>query len=152
MKAIASRYNLVRPLTPGAAGRLAGVSYRQIQYWDKTGLVRPLWIRKFRYYPFQTALFLVVIARLRKQKNSIQSVRTIMDSLSQAIEKIEFPLEESVILIGAKRFYISHGDVYASNEDLVRIDCRKLYERFAIFSQDLDCDPAESFLQASAVA
>lgn len=151
MNVTRAMYSLARPLTPGEACRIAGVSYRQVQYWDKTGLVKPLWIKKFRSYPFCTVLFLVAVALLRKKKNSIQSVRMIIDSLEHAIEKLDFPLEESVLLIGPKRFYISHGDVYASNEDLIQIDCRKLFSRFAAHDSDMASDDEISVLD-SAVA
>ena len=78
---------------PGAAGA-AGITYRQLDYWARTGLVRPE-IRAARgsgsqrLYSFRDILMLKVVKRLLNAGVSLQQIRVAIDHLrSNGVEDL----------------------------------------------------------------
>jgi DNA-binding transcriptional MerR regulator len=73
--------------------RIVGISYRQLDYWARTGLVRPS-IRDAqgsgtqRLYSFQDLLVLKVIRRLLDIGVSLQKVRRAVEYLRQSKQKL----------------------------------------------------------------
>jgi DNA-binding transcriptional MerR regulator len=73
--------------------RIVGISYRQLDYWARTGLVRPS-IRDAqgsgtqRLYSFQDLLVLKVIRRLLDIGVSLQKVRKAVEYLRQSKQKL----------------------------------------------------------------
>jgi DNA-binding transcriptional MerR regulator len=73
--------------------RIVGISYRQLDYWARTGLVRPS-IRDAqgsgtqRLYSFQDLLVLKVIRRLLDIGVSLQKVRKAVEYLRQSKQQL----------------------------------------------------------------
>jgi DNA-binding transcriptional MerR regulator len=73
--------------------RIVGISYRQLDYWARTGLVRPS-IRDAqgsgtqRLYSFQDLLVLKVIRRLLDIGVSLQKVRRAVEYLRQSKQQL----------------------------------------------------------------
>ncbi|HEY8590559.1 MAG TPA: MerR family transcriptional regulator [Naasia sp.] len=71
------------------AARAAGISYRQLDYWARTGLVEPT-IRgaagsgSQRLYGFRDILVLKLVKRLLDTGISLQQIRTAIDQLREA--------------------------------------------------------------------
>ncbi|HEU0257258.1 MAG TPA: MerR family transcriptional regulator [Microbacteriaceae bacterium] len=71
------------------AARAAGISYRQLDYWARTGLVEPT-VREAtgsgsqRRYGFRDILVLKLVKRLLDTGISLQQIRTAVDQLREA--------------------------------------------------------------------
>ena len=71
------------------AARAAGISYRQLDYWARTGLVEPT-VRgaagsgSQRLYGFRDILVLKLVKRLLDTGISLQQIRTAVDQLRQS--------------------------------------------------------------------
>jgi len=61
--------------TPKEVAKIVGLSYRQIQYWDKTNFIKPSYRRrgKYRLYTFQDLIQMKLAKTLRGHEYSIQS-------------------------------------------------------------------------------
>ncbi|MBI4865185.1 MAG: MerR family transcriptional regulator [Candidatus Riflebacteria bacterium] len=117
--------------TPKEVVKIVGISYRQIQYWDKTGFIRPSYRShgKYRQYTFADLVQLKVAKLLRDHEVSIQKLRKIIKSLRDLFPKISFPLGECNLLIEGGRILVFEGDVLmdaATGGDFVRFDARTL--------------------------
>ncbi|MBD3688807.1 MerR family transcriptional regulator [Nanchangia anserum] len=70
------------------ACKAAGITYRQLDYWDRTGLVQPS-VRSAtgsgsqRLYSFRDIIVLKVVKRLLSAGVSLQQIRKALESLSQ---------------------------------------------------------------------
>ena len=70
------------------ACRAAGITYRQLDYWARTGLVEPS-IRgakgsgSQRLYAFRDILLLKIVKRLLDTGVSLQQIRTAVDALHE---------------------------------------------------------------------
>lgn len=95
--------------TPKEVARIIGISYRQIQYWDSSGFVRPSYRRRgrFRSYTFGDLILLKVAKELRERGTSIQRLRVVIDSLAKLVaraptdqlDQLTFLIEGSSILV-----------------------------------------------------
>jgi DNA-binding transcriptional MerR regulator len=96
------------------AAKLAGVSLRQMRYWDETGLVVPSVKRKLdlrttvRLYAFPDLVELLVVAAMRRQEISLQYVRRVIEHLRA--RGYDAPLREL-------RFAIYGGEVFLQHPD-----------------------------------
>lgn len=106
--------------TPKDVARLTGLSYRQIQYWDSSGFIRPSYRRRGRYrcYTFGDLVLLEVARRQREAGLSVQRLRRLVAALaplvSQAppdqLENYTFFLEgERVLLFYTGEMLMSGG-------------------------------------------
>ena len=113
--------------TPREVAQIVGISYRQIQYWDKTNFVRPSYRRKgkYRLHTFLDLVQLKLARTLRSSKVSIQRLRATMASLKTMLANVNKPLVELTFLVDGRRIIIFDGSIFlnASSE--------KKYIRFA---------------------
>src|SRR6185503_20415676 len=83
--------------------RVVGVTYRQLVYWDKTGLIRPS-IQKARgrgsrrVYSFEDLVELRVVARLLAVSISLRAVRKVARYLRQHFTEVVRPLAQLSLL------------------------------------------------------
>ncbi|PCJ16144.1 MAG: hypothetical protein COB02_17045 [Candidatus Cloacimonadota bacterium] len=99
--------------TPKEVARIIDISYRQIQYWDKTNFIKPSYRRKSKYrlYTF-TDLFQLKISKvLRKHGFSIQKLRTTIENLRKLLPQVNHPLIELTFLIDEHKILVFNGDV-----------------------------------------
>ena len=117
--------------TPKEVVRIIGISYRQIQYWDKTSFIRPSYRShgKYRQYTFSDLVQMKVAKLLRDHDVSIQKLRKIIKSLRELLPRISFPLGECNLLIEGDRILVFNGDVLmdaSTDGQYVRFDARVL--------------------------
>ena len=110
------------------------VSYRQLQYWDKSDFIKPSYEskRKFRSYTFSDLLLVQTAVALREKGNSIQKIRKTIQVMEQLLAKVEHPLIELTFLIDQERILVFNGDVVVdeeAREDYLRIHVESLRER-----------------------
>jgi DNA-binding transcriptional MerR regulator len=99
--------------TPKEVARIIDISYRQIQYWDKTNFIKPSYRRKSKYrlYTF-TDLFQLKISKvLRSRGFSIQKLRKTIDTLRNLLPYVSHPLVELSFLIDEERILVFNGEV-----------------------------------------
>src|SRR2546430_15275687 len=63
--------------TSGDVARIAGVSLRQLQWWDERNVVSPRQEGHRRVYPQQEVVEVSVIAELRRKGFSLQKIRRV---------------------------------------------------------------------------
>ena len=99
--------------TPKEVAKLVNISYRQIQYWDKTNFIRPSYRRrgKYRLYTYADLICLKVARLLRDHNFSIQRLRTTIVSLKDLLPQVAHPLIELTFLIEGDRILIFNGEV-----------------------------------------
>ncbi len=139
--------------TPKEVRDLVQISYRQIQYWDKSRFISPSYRRrgKYRMYTFQDLVLLKLAETLRRHGYSIQHLRTTISTVRNMVSKSLAPFEELNILFQKERILMFHGDLYChpglenyilfSVTELRQI-CDRMYEG--------EVDPSEEAEEAAA--
>jgi uncharacterized protein (DUF433 family) len=99
--------------TRARAAGVAGLTERQVDYWMRTGLVRPaidtrLTARPIRLYDFQDLMSLLVIAELKARGISVRHVRRIVEHLRA--DGYSRPLTELRFAVLKGKLYIQHLD------------------------------------------
>ncbi len=119
--------------TPKEVSRLTGLSYRQLQYWDKTGFISPSIRRagKYRLYTFTDLVQLRLVKKLRKAKFSVQKLRSMLKSLKELLPGLNAPLAELTFLIRGEQIVVFNGQVLMnsiSGQNYIRFDVREVKE------------------------
>ena len=119
--------------TPKEVAKLIGISYRQIQYWDKTSFIKPSYRRrgKYRLYTFADLLQLKVAKVLREHAFSIQRLRKTIKSLKALLPQVGHPLVDLTFLIEGDRILVFSGTVLMTSEsgkNYIRFDVKTLRE------------------------
>lgn len=66
-------------------GKLSGVSQRQLQWWDESGIVCPKKMRGDRVYSARDAISAMLVAELRRKGFSLQRVRLALSGLRRVV-------------------------------------------------------------------
>lgn len=117
--------------SPKEVVKIIGISYRQIQYWDKTSFIRPSYRShgKYRQYTFSDLVQMRVAKVLRDKDVSIQRLRKIIKLVRELLPRINFPLSDCNLLIEGERILVFNGDVLmdsSTKDNFVRFDARTL--------------------------
>lgn len=93
------------------ACKLTGISQRQIDYWDKTHLVKPSTREasgygSVRLYSFIDLVQLKVVRILKDQGVSLQKVRKSITYLKKSFPEIKKPLAEMKLITDGKTIFI----------------------------------------------
>ena len=97
------------------ARRAVGITYRQLDYWDKTGLLRPS-IKQARgrgsrrVYSFEDLVELRVIARLLRVGVSLPAVRKAARYVRQHFTNLVRPLARLTLIAEGKRIFVRMTD------------------------------------------
>ena len=107
---------------------LVGISYRQLQYWDKTNFIKPSAIHmgKYRNYTFGDVVLMKLAKVLRESNMSIQKLRKVIESIKEMLPRIGCPLPDANFLVDGEKVFIFNGDVLMDNETT------KTFFRFAV--------------------
>ena len=120
--------------TPNDVEAVVGLSYRQIQYWDTTGFIKPSYKKHGRYrcYSFEDLVQIEVVHKVRAAKVSIQKIRkSFLPSLRKLIKQATQPLVNyriSVLKSGTVLMYTGDLIVEGDLQVLVQIDLDKFAE------------------------
>lgn len=117
--------------TPKDVASIVGISYRQIQYWDKTNFIKPSYRRKgkYRLYTFSDLIQLKVAKTLRDHNFSIQRLRKTIKSLRSLLPQVSHPMVDLTFLIEGDRILVFNGEVLMnaiSGQNYIRFDVSKL--------------------------
>ncbi len=117
--------------TPKDVAQIVGISYRQIQYWDKTSFIKPSYRRKgkYRLYTFGDLIQLKVAKTLRDHNFSIQRLRKTIKSLRSLLPQVSHPMTDLTFLIEGDRILVFNGEVLMnsiSGQNYIRFDVAKL--------------------------
>jgi DNA-binding transcriptional MerR regulator/predicted RNase H-like HicB family nuclease len=95
--------------------RLAGVTYRQLDYWDSTSLVRPS-VRgatgkgSRRIYSFQDVVELRVVSRMLASGVSLTAVRKAVRYLKANFDNVARPLAQLTLFAEGRRILVRTED------------------------------------------
>jgi DNA-binding transcriptional MerR regulator len=97
------------------ARKIVGITYRQLDYWDKTGLIRPSVQRakgrgSRRLYSFEDLVELRVVAKLLAAGVSLPAVRKATRYLRQHFTDVVRPLARLALQADGKRVLVSTTD------------------------------------------
>jgi DNA-binding transcriptional MerR regulator len=111
---------LLAIFSSGQAQAFAGVTQRQLEYWDKTGLISPsvqvgTGKGSRRLYSQLDLVQLRVAKSLLDAGMSLQAVRKSVRFLDQQLPKIDFPLSELLLVSDGR-------SIYAYRESSVALD------------------------------
>jgi len=94
--------------------RVAGVSLRQLQWWDEQGVVSPTHTGHKRLYQFEEVIEVAVIAELRRKGFSLQKIRRVLKFLQKEMGKRLFDSvhggSEVHLLTDGKNIYLEGND------------------------------------------
>ena len=107
--------------SPSEACELVGISYRQIQYWDRSKFIRPSHRRKCRYrmYSFRDLVLLKAAVLLRAYGWSIQGLRTVIPDLTALLVLANEPLDRLTMMFKGDQMFVFEGKVFTFNADAV---------------------------------
>lgn len=131
-------------LTRERATRLTGLTARQLDYWDATGLVKPSVEerltphRRIRLYEYTDLMSLLVIAQLRSRRVSLQHVRRIVSDLRQ--RGYPEPLTQVRYATHGSQVYVQPGDGEWESSEIAGQ---------AVIHQVLDLTPLRARLRAA---
>lgn len=102
---------------------ILGISYRQLQYWDKTNFIKPSYKRKgrFRLYTFTDLIYLWIVKRLSQEHHvSVQRLRRTIKSLRGLLPQVSAPrVEATVIFLKDPRDYPVPDKVLGQKDSLL---------------------------------
>ncbi len=94
--------------------RVAGVSLRQLQWWDEQGVVSPAHVGHKRLYDPQEVIEVAVIAELRRKGVSLQKIRRVLKFLQKEMGKRLFDSvqngAEIHLLTDGKNIYLEDNE------------------------------------------
>lgn len=118
--------------------RIAGISYRQIQYWDTSGFFKPAVKRRGRYrlYSRTETQLIVILRELRISGVSIQSMRAhTVDTLKRYAGLEVFNIETATLVVDMPTGQViayGHmvlGEIVTTNKDLIVLELGEIFER-----------------------
>ena len=137
--------------TPKDVCLLVNISYRQVQYWDRSNFIKPSYRRKGRYrlYTFADLLQLWLAKRLRDHGHSIQELRLLIKSVRGLMAQASVPLMELRFIFDKKVVTVYSGEMLSAStsgkdlesvfgKDYIRIDVAELQAQVdALFPQQV---------------
>src|SRR5215471_4496162 len=108
--------------TSGDVSRIAGVSLRQLQWWDERGVVSPRQEGHRRVYLSQEVVEVSVIAELRRKGFSLQKIRRVLRFLQKDMGK---RLNEAVSGTGDVHLLTDGRNIYLEDQPNRVIDVLK---------------------------
>lgn len=104
--------NLHTLLTPGQICNIIGISRRQLQYWDMTGLISPTYKTDGGHgrYTFQDLVALKAARKLIDAGVSVQRIRKSLKELKGILPKIKRPLEELTLVATGDLILVFHEE------------------------------------------
>ena len=134
--------------SPAELQNIFKISYRQIQYWDKSDFIKPSYRRKgkYRLYAFPDVILIEVARKMRASKFSIQSLRNVIKTLLEILPKIERPILDYTIMINKNRqVFICKGDIITNvetkeKEGLVFVKINDIKEQIERTYPDIVCE------------
>src|ERR1700679_2523805 len=110
------------PYTSGDVARIAGVSLRQLQWWDERNVVSPRQEGHRRVYLSQEVVEVSVIAELRRKGFSLQKIRRVLRFLQKEMGK---RLSDAVANDGDVHLITDGKNIYLKNHPDRIIDVLK---------------------------
>lgn len=127
--------------TPKEVTSVIDVSYRQLQYWDRSQFIPPTMRkgrRKTRVFTFKDLVLLETAVKLRNRGHSVQSLRKIIERLKSLLEELSFPLLDVTIMLHGEDILLFSGKVSSnlSPEDYTLLSVKELREKVDKTLQD----------------
>lgn len=120
--------------TPKDVQNLINLSYRQLQYWDKTNFIKPSYRRKgkYRLYTFTDLIQLWVAKKMREKAISIQVLRKTIKDMRSLLPQVCHPMVDIKALVRGHEVLLFNGDLIMSHgftEEYVYFDFSQLRDQ-----------------------
>ncbi|NNC76121.1 MAG: MerR family transcriptional regulator [Acidimicrobiia bacterium] len=132
--------------------KLVGITYRQLDYWARTGLLEPSIQNASgsgsqRLYSFTDIVQLKVVKRLLDAGMSLKKIRTAMDILREQLQS-ESPLTDVTLLSDGATIYAAHSpdevvDIFQRGQGVFGIAVGPVQEELQGQIHDLFPDDAD---------
>lgn len=116
---------------------IVGITYRQLDYWARTGLLKPsvqsaAGSGSQRLYSFNDVVQLRVVKRLLDAGMSLKKIRTAMEILGEQLDSDD-PLQEVTLLSDGASIYAAHSadevvDVFRRGQGVFGIAVRPVQQ------------------------
>lgn len=126
--------------TPKEIMHIASISYKQLEYWDRTDLVKSTVensSKKSRVYNLEDLLLIYTINFLRKnypKRFSVQSLRDKIRTLRNLLKNLGDLLVGSTIVFDDNNVFVITGEIYmteASKESYIVLEVSELIKKVA---------------------
>ncbi len=98
--------------TPLDVQKVTGLSYRQLQYWDRSGFISPS-VRtggNYRRYTFADLVRLELVKQLRDRKFSVQKLRELFQRVRHLIPDVDSAHGSLTLFLDGDRILAFTGD------------------------------------------
>jgi len=109
--------------TPKEIMHITSISYKQLEYWDRTDLVKSTVensSKKSRVYNFEDLLLIYIINYLRTdhpKKFSVQSLRKRIQTLRELLNGLGDEIVGSTVIFDKKSVFVTTGKLLMSDKD-----------------------------------
>jgi DNA-binding transcriptional MerR regulator len=118
--------------SPKEVARLIGISYRQIQYWDDSGFIKPSYRRRGRYrlYTFFDLTQLWIAQGILKSGGSVQGLRKTIKIIKELASQMGRPISDLTFLIKKNGVLAFSGEMFGTGlSDYLRFEVKSLAEK-----------------------
>jgi tetratricopeptide (TPR) repeat protein len=97
---------LAEHYTQSEVGRIVGLEPRQLRYWERLRLVRPLVRWRERFYSFSDIVALETIKRLTEKRIPARRLRRAITALEHQLGESQLPLEKLRVLANGRQVIV----------------------------------------------
>ncbi|MDI6711220.1 MAG: MerR family transcriptional regulator [Bacillota bacterium] len=95
--------------------RLVGISYRQLDYWDRSGFIKPTLVQANgqgteRLYGFRDLVCLKAAKQLKDMGVSLQKIKRSLAYLREHLPQVVTPLSELVFMTDGRSIFVITDD------------------------------------------
>jgi tetratricopeptide (TPR) repeat protein len=142
--------------TPEGVQRILGLTAKQLDYWDRLGLVSPQKEQAGRFYDFRDLIGLRTVKQLIESGVPANRLQRALAALREKLNKVEAPLAELRVLSDGKDIIVErHGARLEplSGQFVLNFETREIDERVRVITEPAGADrrSADDWL-ASALA
>ncbi len=122
--------------TPLEVQRLTGLSYRQLQYWDRSGFLAPSARTggNYRRYTFDDLILLELVKVLKDHHFSIQRLRDLFGKIRSMLPHIDPEQGRLTVFLDGERVMVFTGEMILDSHldsTVVRFSVRELRDKIA---------------------
>ena len=119
----------IRGFRPKEVSKHVGISYRQIQYWDKTNFIRPSRrVNGQRIYTIFDMMMMKFAKILRNHGYSIQGLRKMVNSIKTVITNKYLIPHNVIVFVKDDQFILTSDSNCYVPENWIRIDFKEMVQ------------------------
>lgn len=124
--------------SPEDVQRIVGVTRKQLDHWDRLGLVSPQTDRDSHYYDFRDLIGLRTIKQLTEKGVSANRLQRALSALNEKLAQVQTPLSQLRILSDGKDVLVEQGAARLeplSGQFVLNFETRELHEGVRVIAE-----------------